>query len=107
MEGLAASVVLIAIVLGVLLVVGSLVYLLAQRPPKRSPEPVTMRPRPRRQSANRWVGIGWVILVLLIIGLWVGIRPASASNPQPQPAGQLTCPPGPMWTPLQRLCQPL
>ena len=107
MEGLAASVVLIAIVLGVLLVVGSLVYLLAQRPPKRSPEPVTMRPRPRRQPATRWIGIGWIILVLLVIGLWMGIKPASASNPQPQPAGQLTCPPGPMWTPLQRLCQPL
>ncbi|MGH3200020.1 MAG: PLDc N-terminal domain-containing protein [Streptosporangiaceae bacterium] len=80
MEGLAASVVLIAILLGVLLVVvfdvfcllhlgkadtahflpkfvwavlvvcispiGGLVYLLAQRLPKRSPEPVTMRTRP-------------------------------------------------------------
>jgi hypothetical protein len=28
---------------------------------------------------NRWIGIGWIILVLLIIGLWAGIR--SASNP--------------------------
>jgi len=81
MEGLAASVVLIAVLLGVLLVVvfdvfcllrlggtaetahfvprfvwavlivgtspiGGLVYLLAQRLRKRSPEPVTMRPRP-------------------------------------------------------------
>ncbi|MGH3221038.1 MAG: hypothetical protein ACRDPY_20480 [Streptosporangiaceae bacterium] len=80
MEGLSASVVLIAILLGVLLVVvfdvfcllrlgtadavhflprfvwavlivctspiGGLVYLLAQRLPKRSPEPVTMRTRP-------------------------------------------------------------
>jgi len=80
MEGLLASVVLIAIMLGVLLVVvfdvfcllrlatadtahflpkfawavlivctspiGGLVYLLAQRLSKRSPEPVTMRPRP-------------------------------------------------------------
>ena len=80
MEGLAASVVLIAILLGVLLVVvfdvfcllhlgkadtvhflprfvwavlvvctspiGGLAYLLAQRLPKRSPEPVTMRTRP-------------------------------------------------------------
>jgi len=81
MEGLAASVVLIAILLGVLLVVvfdvfcllrlrgtadaahfvprfvwavlivgtspiGGLVYLLAQRLRKRSPEPMTMRPRP-------------------------------------------------------------
>jgi hypothetical protein len=34
---------------------------------------------------NRWIGIGWIILVLLIIGLWTGIR--SASNPQRQPAG--------------------
>jgi ABC-type Fe3+ transport system permease subunit len=107
MEGLAASVVLIAIVLGVLLAVGGLVYLVAQRLPKRSSEPVTMRPRPRRQPANRWIGIGWIILVLLIIGLWTGINSASASNPQPQPAVQLTCPPGPMWTPLQNLCQPL
>jgi hypothetical protein len=39
MEGLAASVLLIAILLGVLLVVRGLVYLLAQRLPKRSPEP--------------------------------------------------------------------
>lgn len=49
MEGLLASVVLIAILLGVLLVVGGLVYLLAlraRRLSKRSPEPVTMRPRP-------------------------------------------------------------
>jgi hypothetical protein len=46
MEGLLASVVLIAILLGGLLVVGGLVYLLAQRLSKRSPEPVTMRPRP-------------------------------------------------------------
>jgi len=80
MEGLAASVVLLAIFLGVLLVVvfdgfcllhlgkagtahflpkfvwavlvvctspvGGLVYLLAQRLPRRSPEPVTMRTRP-------------------------------------------------------------
>jgi hypothetical protein len=80
MEGLSASVVLIAILLGVLLVVvfdvfcllrlatadtahflpkfawavlivctspiGGLVYLLAPRLSKRSPEPVTMRPRP-------------------------------------------------------------
>jgi hypothetical protein len=81
MEGLAASVVLIATLLGVLLVVvfdvvcllrlggtadtahsvprfvwavlivgtspiGGLVYLLAQRLRKRSPEPMTMRPRP-------------------------------------------------------------
>jgi hypothetical protein len=80
MEGLLASVVLIAVLLGVLLVVvfdvfcllrlaaadtahavprfvwavlivgtspiGGLVYLLAQRLRKRSPEPMTMRPRP-------------------------------------------------------------
>jgi disulfide bond formation protein DsbB len=68
---------------------------------------VTMRTRPPRQPVNRWVGIGWIILVLLIIGLWTGIRSASASNPQPQPAGQPTCPAGPMWAPLQNLCQPL
>jgi hypothetical protein len=95
MEGLAASVLLIAILLGVLLVVGGLVYLLAQRRPKRSPEPP-------RKPANRWLGIGWVFLVLLSIGLWAGI--GSASTPQPPPATQLTCPAGPMWTPLQGLC---
>jgi hypothetical protein len=72
MEGLAASVLLIAILLGVLLVVGGLVYLLAQRLPKRSPEPP-------RKPAHRWLGIGWVFLVLLSIGLWAGVR--SASNP--------------------------
>ena len=95
MEGLAASVVLIAILFGVLLVVGGLVYLLAQRPPKRSPEPP-------RKPVNRWFGIGSIIVVLLIIGLWAGIK--SASNPQPQPAIQLTCPAGPTWVLLQGLC---
>jgi hypothetical protein len=85
MEGLSASVVLIAILLGVLLVVafdvfcllrlggtadaahfvprfvwaflivgtspiGGLVYLLAQRLRKRSPEPMTIRPRPLLRS---------------------------------------------------------
>ena len=98
MEGLAASVVLIAILLGVLLVVGGIVYLLAQRLPTRSPEPP-------RKPVNRWIGIGWIILVLLIIGLWTGIK--SASNPQPQPATPLTCPTGPIWEPLQGLCQQL
>jgi hypothetical protein len=98
MEGLAASVVLIAILLGVLLVVGGLVYLLAQRLPKRSPEPP-------RKPVNRWIGIGSIIVVLLIIGLWAGIK--SASNPQPQPGVQLTCPGGQIWVLLQRLCQQL
>ncbi len=98
MEGLAASVVLIAIFLGVLLVVGGLVYLLAQRLPKRSPEPP-------RKPVNRWIGIGWIIMVLLIIGLWAGIK--SASNPQPQPAVQLPCPSGSIWVLVQRLCEPL
>ena len=89
MEGLAASVALIAILLGVLLVVafdvfcllhlgkadtahflpkfvwvvlivcisplGGLVYLLAQRLRKRSPEPMTMRPRPLLGS-KAWYG---------------------------------------------------
>ena len=98
MEGVAASVVLIAILLGVLLVVGGLVYLLAQRLPKRSPQPP-------RKPVNRWIGIGSIIMVLLIIGLWAGIK--SASNPQPQPAVQLTCPAGPIWAPLKGLCQQL
>ena len=98
MEGLVASVVLIVIVLGILLVVGGLGYLLAQRLPKRSPDPP-------RKPGNRWIGIGWIIMVLLIIGLWAGIR--SASNPQPSGGVQLTCPAGPMWTPLQGLCQQL
>ena len=90
MEGLLASVVLIAILLGVLLVVvfdvfcllrlgtagtahvvprfvwavlivctspiGGLVYLLAQRLRKRSPEPVTMRPRPPLLGSKAWYG---------------------------------------------------
>jgi hypothetical protein len=90
MEGLAASVVAIAILLGVLLVVvfdvfcllrlggtadtahfvprsvwavlivgagplGGLVYLLAQRLRKRSPEPMTMRPKPLVGS-EAWYG---------------------------------------------------
>jgi hypothetical protein len=45
--------------------------------------------------------IGWIILVLLIIGLWAG---KLASNPQPPGGVQLTCPAGPMWTSLQNLC---
>ena len=49
-EGLAASVVLIAILLGVLLTVGGLVYLLARRLPKRPPEPP-------RKPVNRWIGM--------------------------------------------------
>jgi hypothetical protein len=89
MEGLSASVVLIGILLGVLLVVvfdvfcllrlgtantahflprfvwavlivgaspiGGLVYLLAQRLRKRSPEPMTMRPKPSLGS-EAWYG---------------------------------------------------
>jgi hypothetical protein len=90
MEGLSASVVVIAILLGVLLVIvfdvfcllrlggtadtahfvprfvwavlivgtsplGGLVYLLAQRLRKRSPEPMTMRPRPLLGS-EAWYG---------------------------------------------------
>ena len=98
MEGLAASVLLIAIFLGVLLVVGGLVYLLAQRPTTRSPAPPG-------KPVNRWLGIGAIVLVLLIIGLWAGIR--SASNPQPQPASPLVCPTGTIWAPLQELCQQL
>jgi hypothetical protein len=97
MEGLAASVLLIAIMLGVLLIIGGLVYLLAQRLPKRSPEP------PPRKPVNRWIGIGGIILVLLSIGLWAGIK--SASNPQPQPAGPPpNCPTGGIFTPMQELC---
>jgi hypothetical protein len=46
MGGLLASVVLIAILLGVLLVVGGLSYLVAHRLSKRPPRPVIMRPRP-------------------------------------------------------------
>lgn len=92
MEGLAVSVLLIAILLGVLLVVGGLIYLLAQRLPKRSPQP--------RKPVNRWIGIGWIVLVLVIIGLWTGIRPA---QPQP-PAQPLNCPTGAIYAPLQRLC---
>ena len=55
MEGLLASVVLIAILLGVLLVVAGLVYLLAQRLRKRSAEPMTRRPRPLLGS-KAWYG---------------------------------------------------
>lgn len=95
MEGLVASVLLIAILLGVLLVVGALVFLLAQRLPRRSPEPPW-------KPFNRWIGIGGLVLVLLIIGLWAGIR--SASDPQSQPARPLVCPTGAIWAPLQGLC---
>ena len=60
MEGLAASGVLIAILLALLLVAGGLVYLLARRLPKRSPEPPG-------KPVNRRIGLRWVILVLLVI----------------------------------------
>lgn len=46
MDGLLASVVVIAVMLGVLLAIGGVVYLLAHRLSKRSLEPVTVRPRP-------------------------------------------------------------
>jgi hypothetical protein len=98
MEGLAASVLLIAILLGVLLIIGGLVYLLAPRLPRRSPAPP-------RKPVNRWIVVGGIILVLLTIGLWAGIRPAS--NPQPQPPAPLNCPTGGIWTPIQRLCEQL
>jgi phospholipase D-like protein len=125
MEGLAASVVLLAILLGVLLVVvfdvfcllhlgkadtthfspkfvwavlivcispiGGLVYLLAQRLPKRPMKPV-----------NRGIGVASIILVLFVIVLWVGIK--SASHPHPQPPVPLTCPTGPIWALLKGLC---
>ena len=89
MEGLAASVLLIAILLGVLLVIGGLIYLLAHRLPKRSPKPM-----------SRWIGIGWIVLVLLIIGLGAGMRSAS----EPQPPEPLNCPAGAIYTPLHELC---
>ena len=96
MEGLAASVLLIAILLGVLLIIGGLVYLLVPGLPRRSPEAP-------RKPVNRWIGIGGVVLLLLSIGLWAGIR--SASNPQPQPAGPPpNYPTGGIFTPLQELC---
>jgi hypothetical protein len=96
MEGLAAAVLLIAILLGLLLVIGGLVFLLAQHLPKRSAYPP-------RKPKNRWIGVGGFILVLLIIGLWAGIR--SASTPQPQPATPLpTCPTGGIWADMQGLC---
>lgn len=94
MEGLAASVLLIAILLAVLFVVGGIVYLLAQRLPQRSPASP-------RKPGNRWVGFGWIVLVLLAIGLWVGIN--SASNPHP-PAQPLNCPTGAIFAPMQGLC---
>jgi hypothetical protein len=72
--------------------IGGLIYLLTQRLPKRSPE-LPLKP------GNRGTGVAWIILVLLVIGLWVGIK--SASNPQPQPAVPLTCPTGPIWAPLK------
>ena len=93
MEGLAVSVLPIAILLGVLLIIGVLAYLLAQRLPKRSPEPP-------RKPVNRWIGIGWIVLVLLIIGLGAGMRSVS----RPQPPEPLNCPAGAIYTPLHELC---
>ena len=129
MEGLAASAVLLAILLGVLLVVvfdvfcllhlgkadtahflpkfvwavlivcispiGGLAYLLAQRLPKRSPEPPA-------KPVNRGIGVASIILVLFVIVLWVGIK--SASHTHPQPPVPLTCPTGSIWALLKGLC---
>jgi hypothetical protein len=95
MEGLVASVLLIAILLGVMLVVGGLIYLIARRLPKRSPEPP-------RKPVNRWIGIGGLVLVLLIVGVWAGIR--TGSSPQPQPAGPPVCPTSGIYASLQGLC---
>jgi uncharacterized membrane protein len=91
MEGLVASVLLIAILLGVMLVVGGLIYLIA----RRSPEPP-------RKPVNRWIGIGGLVLVLLIVGVWAGIR--TGSSPQPQPAGPPVCLAGGIYASLQGLC---
>jgi hypothetical protein len=55
MEGLAASVLLIAILLGVLLIIGGLVYLLAQRLPKRLAYP----PRSQRIGGLGLDGSSW------------------------------------------------
>jgi hypothetical protein len=55
MDGLLASVVLIAILLGVVLVIGGLGYLFARGLRKRSPEPMTMRPTPLLGS-KPWYG---------------------------------------------------
>jgi hypothetical protein len=55
MEGLAASILLMAIMLGVLLTVGGLVYLLARHLRERPVKPV-----------DRRLGIGGIILVLLV-----------------------------------------
>jgi hypothetical protein len=98
MEGLAASVLLIAILLGVLFTAGGIVYLLAQRWPKQTPVP---RKKPGKKTGIRWIGMAWVALFLLIIGLWAGIN--AASNPHP-PAQPLNCPTGAIYAPLQGLC---
>jgi hypothetical protein len=59
-DGLLASVVLMAILLGVLLAVGSLIYLLAlraRRLSRRPPDPVTMPPKPLL-GPKPWFGPG-------------------------------------------------
>jgi hypothetical protein len=91
MEGLAAAVLLIAILLGVLLAIAGLVYLLAHGLPKRPWKPV-----------DRRIRIGGIILILLVAGLWAGIR--SASNGQPPAGPPQNCPTGGVWTSLQTLC---
>jgi len=94
MEGFAASIVLIAIALGVLLILGALFYLLAHHLANRSPWPP-------RKPASRWVRLGSILLVLLVIGLWAGLKTASAP---PQPAPPPNCPTSGIWVPLQTLC---
>ena len=59
-------------------------------------------PEPPAKPVNRGIGVASIILVLLVTRLWVGIK--SASHPHLQPPVPLTCPTGPIWALLKGLC---
>ena len=71
-----------------------------QTPWQHTPPPGYQRPPSRRVN---WRAITLVVLVLLIIGLWAGIK--AASTPQPPTGRPLPCPSGPKWARVEQgLC---
>jgi hypothetical protein len=52
--------------------------------PMYRPPPPYVPPRPPaspRKPVNPWMGIGWIILILLIIGIWAGSSHHRTSHP--------------------------
>jgi hypothetical protein len=58
-----------------------------QPPPRYVPPP---RPRPARKPTNPWMVIGWIILVLLVVGIYGAVKASGnggSNAPQACPAG--------------------